>query len=217
MKLTAIILAAGQSKRFGINKLLLPYKKNHKTADIPAYPLILYSLNTIMQVSRLPIVVVVGFQAKKIELVVRSYQQQVQDREKGIIEFILNKHYQTGMASSIRVGMKRVPFDSSAAMIVLGDQPCITAKTILLLIRRAQNSIKSIILPVYKGQMGHPVIFKKKYFNQLRRLYPSAEKRERGARYLLEKYQQDISYVVVNDKGILQDIDTWNDYHNLSK
>jgi molybdenum cofactor cytidylyltransferase len=159
-------------------------------------------------------VVVVGHQATKLKKNIKLYLET--KRREVPIEFALNKYYRSGMASSIRAGMKRVSLTTDAVLITLGDKPKIAVSTILSLIHRIPKTRKSIILPIYQGQTGHPVIFKKNYFSQLTSLNPSKLKQDYGARFLIEENQDDILKVKVNDAGVVRDIDTWQDYINTS-
>ena len=217
MRLTAILLAAGQSKRMDLNspkssrvnrnKLLLPYKRTKQ-------PIILYTLQKVLQSNIPQIIVVVGYQSRKLRTVIKSSKS---GRGKRSLDFVKNNNYRSGLASSIRTGMNRISTLTTAVLIFLGDQPEISVRTIEKIIRRATRSRKSIIVPVYQGQNGHPVLFKKKYFNQLRRLASLLGEKDIGARIILEKNQHDIAYIKVNDYGIIHDIDTWQNYKSLTK
>ncbi|MDI6783371.1 MAG: nucleotidyltransferase family protein [bacterium] len=219
MLLTAILLAAGQSKRMGLNsaksspvkrnKLLLPYKKTTQA-------IILHILKKVFQSNIPQIIVVVGYQSRKLRTIVQSSQLLKSGRRKCSLDFVENRNYRSGLASSICAGMNGISSDTDAVLIFLGDQPDISVQTMHKIIRRATRSRKSVVVPVYQGQNGHPVLFKKKYFNQLRRLASLSGKKVRGARVLLENNPNDISFVKVNDQGIIRDIDTWQDYQSIT-
>lgn len=214
MNLAAIYLAAGQSQRLGVNKLLLPYKKLKLVNLDIMQPLILHGLYTLLQLNISKIIIVTGYQANQIKHVIKTSLLFDGVKSRSTVDFILNKNYRLGMASSISVGMSQISSDIDAVLICLADKPRITPKTIIQIIYRANRSRKSIILPVYRDREGHPVLFKRKYFSQLRRLFFRSvkTKQDYGARIILENNITDISRVIVNDIGIIQDIDIWQDY-----
>jgi len=73
---------------------------------------------------------------------------------------VLNTDFEQGMSSSIECGLSHISEAADGVMIVLGDQPLIEKDTIDLLIERHRQSKRGIILSIYKGIRGHPVIFK---------------------------------------------------------
>jgi molybdenum cofactor cytidylyltransferase len=215
MYLTAILLAAGQSQRLGKNKLLLPYKKIKSSGIETIQPVILHSLYTLLYSDIKYIIIVLGFQGKKIQQEIQSNPIYKQGNTKCRIKFIINKYYRFGMASSIFTGITKIPVKTDAVLVCLADKPSIKTKTIMHIITRAKRSRKSIIIPVYRGREGHPVLFKKKYISQLHKLFSPLAKivQDFGGRAIIDKKPTDVSRVNINDIGIIQDIDTWQDYY----
>lgn len=211
---SAILLAAGKSQRLGINKLLLPYKTIKSNYNKIYQPVILHSLNTFIQAEIPLIIIVLGYQYKIIQNKIQTsliYQQGI---SKSKIRFIFNRNYKTGMASSIATGTSLISDHTEEVLICLADKPGIKPKTISQIIARAKQSKKSIIIPVYDDREGHPVLFKKKYFTQLKNIYSKKVKKTQdyGARYIIDHNPSDVFRFKVKDKAVIQDIDTWQDY-----
>ena len=105
-----------------------------------------------------------------------------------------------GMAHSLVCGVQALPPACDAVVIALADMPFIEAATIEAIVLALRNGA-SIAVPVFQGQRGNPVGFSRAMFAELGQL-----RGDQGARALLKTYP--VLEVVVNDAGILRDIDT---------
>ena len=190
-KIWAIILAAGESKRMGANKLLLPYKKNY---------IINYVINYINKSQINHSLLVLGAFREDILKAIEGEQ----------IDVCYNRNYQNGMLSSVQCGIRALPENTDAVMIFLGDQPTNNESVINTLIEEYHSCPKGIVVPVYEGKRGHPLLIDSKYFIEIFNLNPDI-----GLRELLQKHKDDIRLVKVNEAGILRDIDTPEDYRRL--
>jgi molybdenum cofactor cytidylyltransferase len=123
------------------------------------------------------------------------------------VETTVNPHYKSGMLSSVQWGFRRLPRDAQAALVVLGDQPGISAQTIDLVIGAVRSGNKSIVLPAYKDSGGHPLLVDMKYRREIQSLDPAL-----GLRSLLSRYPEDILRVAIKAGSSLQDIDNPEDY-----
>lgn len=196
--ISAIFLAAGCSKRMGNTKLLLPIKQNLTT-------ILELSLNNLIKSKVNEIIIVLGYKYNKIsKVVIRSFYQTHKN-----YKIIYNPDYKKGMSTSIKQGIQNINPESLGIMIVLSDQPFINPDIFDLLIDNFNNK-KGIIVPVFNGQRGHPVIFSKSYIPELLLLEGDI-----GGREILKKYPDDILEVPVNDKNILIDIDDKIDYEKF--
>ena len=111
--ISAILLAAGQSRRMlGDNKLLKKYKNKY---------LINHILGTLIKSKVNKIIVVLGFQSLKVKKIVLKNKK---------IKCIYNKNYRTGMASSIKRGLKKISIKNKGFLIVQADMPKISKKII---------------------------------------------------------------------------------------
>lgn len=188
--ISAIVLAAGESKRMVEPKLLLPYQGKTIIQNI---------VDTILQSKVNEVLVVLGAGKEKIKNALANLP----------VIFCTNRDYRKGMLSSIQKGCKALKEQTDACMIFLGDQPMITSEIIDELIKAYNQTKKGIVLPVFRGKHGHPVLIDKKYKTHIETLDPDI-----GLRDLIRKFPDDILDVEVNFDGILRDIDTKEDYIN---
>lgn len=189
----ALILAAGESKRMGKPKLLLPF--GDKT-------IIETVIGNIVKSKADKVLVVLGSSRKKIEKKIRDYS----------VKIVVNPHYVRGMLSSVQQGFHALPQDTQAVLVVLGDQPAVSSDIINEIIEAFQRTGKGIVVPVYKGNRGHPVLFDMKYRHEVERLSP-----EVGLRGIVYNHPEDVLEVQVETPGILQDIDNAGDYRRELK
>ena len=190
--LTALVLAAGLSRRFGANNKLL--------AGMNGTTLLGQSLTNLAQSGVEDIVVVSGHQDDLIRAAIPSFKASV----------VYNPDFEMGMGRSIAAGMMSVRDRCNAVMICLGDMPFIKPNTYCQLIRsfsKAQAHQKIITVPILNGRRGHPVIFGKNHFSALSNLNGAD-----GARQIIQANHDYVIEVLVDDPGIHQDLDTPEDY-----
>jgi molybdenum cofactor cytidylyltransferase len=184
----AIVLAAGESRRMGQPKLLLPFGRSTIIETV---------IQNLMESSLDGILVVLGHRWQGILDKLKNYA----------VETTVNPDYQRGMLSSVQWGFRKLPRDAQAALVVLGDQPGISARTVDLVIRTFRSGNKGIVLPLYKDFGGHPLLVDMKYRREIRSLDPDV-----GLRSLLSRHPEDIQRVAVKAGSSLQDIDNPEDY-----
>jgi len=187
--ISAIILAAGESRRIGRPKLLLPLGQR---------TILEQTIDSYLGSKVSEVIVVVGDRAEEITSL-------ISDRP---VKVVKNPAYRQGMSTSIRAGLKVSSAKTSAVILVLADQPFIDARTINLLMEAFDAHSKGIALPVYQGRRGHPVIFDIKYIEELLRL-----KGDIGGREIIARYPDDVLEVIVDCEGVTIDIDTMDLYH----
>lgn len=180
-----VLLAAGQSSRFGRNKLLYPLIGN-----IPMLLVCAEKLRTVLPDS---VVVING------ELIsLRSQLEQLG------LNVIVNEQAVQGMGSSIACAIRaseQAHPDAGGWLIMLADMPYIEIGTIEMLARQLEQGA-NIVAPQYRQQRGHPVGFSRRYKNELLEL-----NLDTGARDILKNYHHELSLLPVDDEGILLDID----------
>lgn len=143
------------------------------------------------------ILVVVGAGKENLIDLVKKYD----------VKYCYNENYKEGMLSSVQCGFKNLPPDTEATMVFQGDQPYITADVINSVIREYRLSGKGLIMPVYKGKRGHPLLIDSKYRDQIDKLDP-----HEGLRSITYIYSGDLHEVSTDEPGILKDFDTYEDY-----
>jgi len=184
----AVILAAGESKRMGKPKLLLPYGEKTIIETIVA---------TIVSSKVEQTLVILGSGREKTEEKIKNYP----------VKIVYNRDFRSGMLSSVQCGFKSLPEETRAVLVVLGDQPKISTTVINKLIDAYKSSGKGIVLPVYNKERGHPVLIDVKYGEEVENLSP-----EVGLRGTVYNHPEDILEVEVETPSIFQDIDDESDY-----
>jgi molybdenum cofactor cytidylyltransferase len=187
----AILLAAGQSKRMGAFKPLLPFGD---------WTVIESCIDYLQKGGVKNIVVVLGLRAEEIKA-----------RLKGLpIQFALNPDPESEMGASIACGVRELPVDCRATLIALTDHPAVPASVVVDLIDRWRAGPAKLILPDYQGRGGHPVLIDLAFRKELLNLDPS-----RGLRALFDVHRDQVGRVPVNSPFVARDIDTWDDYRAL--
>jgi len=189
---TAIVLAAGMSRRMGVPKQLLP--SGDKT-------LVERVLESVGNSSVGEIVLVLGHAADQI-------REQIPGEG---IRIIVNKAYQEGMGSSLRVGIGAIGSDTQAALIVLADQPFVRSATLDRMIEHYQRFRPQIILPTYRGFRGNPVLLDRSVFAEV-----ATVRGDIGCRAIFGNHLEEIARLEVDDPGILLDVDTPEDLERLA-
>jgi len=182
-----IILAAGNSSRLGKPKQNLPYQ--NKT-------LLQHVIDEGSKANLYPIIVVEG-----------STKLQVSEN----IYLVKNNNWDQGMGSSISTGISallKIQPKTELLILTVCDQPFISAHLFKELIDRHMEKSTGIVASAYTETMGTPVLFSKKYYDDLLNL-----KGQEGAKRLIKNYQDDVSLVQFPQGNI--DIDTLTDYTNL--
>lgn len=192
---SAILLGAGQSKRMGMNKLLLPWGK--KTVFE-------HCLGALLRSKIKELIVVLNNQSEAM----RRQLEKSSILESRKVKVKINPHYKRGMSTSIRKGIRGMDPGSDGILIALGDQPFLSTKTVNALIRAFDEGKGEIIVPSYRGKRGHPVIFHRRFEDELLKL-----KGDMGGKSILGKYPTSVKAVQVRSEGVIKDIDTWQDYN----
>jgi molybdenum cofactor cytidylyltransferase len=184
--IAAIVLAAGLSSRMGgTNKLL---------AALAGGPVIRHTCRNTIAAGVSPVIVVTGRDSYEIAACLTGLD----------CELAYNSDFASGMASSIRAGIRTLPSGCDAALICLGDMPAVKPATLKALIAVFDPlEDKSIVVPVFKGKRGNPALFDKALFPELMKLSG-----DHGARRLVEANADLVCEVPVEDEGVLMDADT---------
>ncbi len=191
-RVTGIVLAAGKGSRMGRTKQLLPFRGQTILECV---------VDSALASSLQRVIVVLGYQADELE-------QLLIGRDVTVVH---NPLYDKGQSSSLKAGLQEVTVEDDAVLFLLGDQPLVTAETINRILAAYETSPTSaIVLPVFEGKRGNPVLFSRETFPRLETL-----KDDCGARSLFEEYSGQILTVPVEDPSIHSDIDTEEDYLRL--
>lgn len=199
-KVAHIILAAGASRRMGAPKLLLPLKDDLSLLETAVWAVAEHG----------PLVVVTGAYDKEI----REHLSELHDllTKNGITKllFATNPDWDTGMASSIAVGVKAAEaYMPYAFCITLADQPGIDAAVIARFHRAHQLKPEAIVATWYPERLGVPAIFPTKYAKAL-----SDGTGQNGARALIAAAGDNVVAIHLPEPPV--DIDTPEDYEQLT-
>ncbi|MFY9958342.1 NTP transferase domain-containing protein [Bradyrhizobium sp.] len=182
----AVILAAGRSTRMGgPNKLL---------AELDGKKLVRIAAEQALASKASEVVVVTGHQAELVEKALAGLK----------VRFVRNPEFAGGLASSVKAGIAAVPDNADGAVICLGDMPLISADLIDRLVEAfAPDRGNLIVVPVADGRRGNPVLWSRRFFNELMTLDGDI-----GARHLIAKHAEAVAEVPVEGQSAFLDIDT---------
>ena len=183
---SAVVLAAGRSTRMGgPNKLL---------AELDGQKLVRMVTEQALASKARDVIVVTGHQAELIEKALAGLK----------VTFVRNPDFAKGLASSVKAGVSAVPKPADGAVICLGDMPMISSDLIDRLIDAfAPDRGNLIAVPVSDGRRGNPVLWSRRFFNELMVLDGDV-----GARHLIAKHNEVVAEVPVEGDGAFLDIDT---------
>ena len=186
----AILLAAGQSKRLkSENKLIKLYKKR---------PLINHSLKALHKSKINKVIIVLGHQHKKLKNIIKKSKKNI---------FIYNKNYKKGMASSIKVGLKKVSKNDKGFIIVQSDMPFIKTSDI----NKIYNTIKLKTYLVYvlkfKNKIGNPIGFDISLTKKFKNI-----KGKFGAKFMVKRLKYRTKFIKTNSVKSFKDFDKVSDF-----
>ncbi len=192
--ISAIILAAGESKRMGQPKMLLPWGK---------VTVLEHVISVFMQAGIKDILVVIGAEWERMEEVVSKVP----------IHSVYNRDYANGeMLLSLQHGLRELlalqpRAQSLTTLIGLGDQPQVEEGIVRLICEAYQNTNSKLVVPSFQMRRGHPWLVAQPFWNELLDM-----KSPETPRDFLNKHASEIHYVDTNTPSILADLDTPEDY-----
>ena len=186
----AILLAAGQSKRIkSENKLTKLYKKK---------PLLNYSLKALHKSKVNKVIIVLGHQQNEIKEIIKK-------NKKNILSF--NKNFKEGMASSIKVGLKKVSKNDKGFIVVQSDMPFIKSSDI----NKIYNSIKSkkflVHVLKFRNKVGNPIGFDISVVKKFKRI-----KGDFGAKFMVKRLKNETKFIKINSLKSFKDFDKASDF-----
>jgi molybdenum cofactor cytidylyltransferase len=188
----AIVLAAGASTRLGQPKQLL---------QVNGESLLHRTIRLAEEAGCAPIFVVLGFEAERMHPETADLNVRV----------VLNPEWQSGMGSSLRSGMEALMRESQLpqkVVLLLSDQPMLSSKILLSLVKKSAETNSLIVASSYTGRLGVPAAFRKE-------LYPDLQKVEgdKGAREVIQLYRDQTASIDFPEGAV--DIDTVQDLELL--
>ncbi len=188
--ISAILLAAGQSKRIpGENKLIKKYKNK---------ALINHILSELIKSKVDKIIIVLGFEYIKIKKIVLKNKKNF---------FVINKNYKKGISSSIKAGLKKINKNDEGFLVVQSDMPFIKSSHINKIYLSIRKTNKSIHLLKYNHKIGNPIGFNISVLKKFSKI-----KGDVGAKYIVKKLKTDANFINVKNDKIFKDFDIPSDF-----
>ena len=202
MTITALILAAGQSKRMGRPKMLLPWGETTVLGQV---------IETIQRAGIADILLITGGAREEVDVIAEKYGTQT----------VFNEDFANGeMLYSIQVGLRFIsplsllgrgaggegPF-AEGALVVLGDQPQVQERSVRAVASRFEETKSNLIVPSVQMRRGHPWLVASPLWEEI-----LAMRAPESPRDFLNRHAAEIEYVNLNDPSILADLDTPDDY-----
>jgi len=190
--IAAVVLAAGPSSRFGSQKML--------------------ALLSGRSVVRCTVEHVLASRVDDVVVVVGRDAEAVRGQLAGLpVRCVTNARYTEGQSTSLDAGVASLDSSVRAAVIVLGDQPSVTPEIIDALIDTYRESGKPVVVPIYQGTRGNPVLFDASLFAELR-----AVRGDRGARDVIARDPSRVASIEL-DEPMPGDVDRVADLEALCR
>jgi molybdenum cofactor cytidylyltransferase len=185
-RLAALVLAAGRGTRMGgPNKLL---------AEVRKKPIVRHAAEAALASRARPVIVVTGHEREQVEAVLKGLD----------VRFVHNPHFAEGLATSLKAGLAEVPAEIDAAAVLLGDMPGVTGVLVNKLAAAIDPARGALIaVPTRDGRRGNPVIWSRRFFEDLAKIEGDV-----GARHLIAQHGEAVVEVSVEDDAAFLDIDT---------
>jgi len=186
-EVSAIVLAAGRSRRMGAFKPLLPFGETTVIASC---------ITNLREAAVNEVVVVVGHRANEIEELLQPAD----------VRFARNPDPDSEMSASIACGVTEISPSATAIIITPADHPAVNAETIRAIIEQWKRGAR-LVQPEYQGRGGHPILIDAEYREDLLHLEP-----QKGLRGFFNDHTDEVMRLPVQSPYIARDIDTWEDY-----
>lgn len=189
--ISAIILAAGQSRRMGQPKMLLPWGN---------LTIVEHVVRIFLDAGLRDVLVVTGGAREQVEEILASYP----------VRQVPNPDYASGeMLSSLQCGLSAMRKDAQATLIGLGDQPQVQESTVRLICEAYRESPSRLVVPSFRMRRGHPWLVARPLWEEILALGSPESPRD-----FLNEHAPEILYVNLDTPTILADLDTPEDYQN---
>ena len=189
--ITAILLAAGESKRIpNENKLIKRFKDK---------PLINHILESLIKSKVNQIIIVLGYEYFKLKRIILKNKK---------ITLKINKNYKKGISSSIKYGLKRITKKNKGFMIVQSDMPFIKSSHINKIYNSLLKKDNLVHILKYKNKVGNPIGFDISVLNEFKKINGDI-----GAKYIVKRLKKDTNFIKVNSNKTFKDFDLKKDFN----
>ena len=191
VRVAAIVLAAGEARRYGSQKLLAPFRGR---------PLLQHAVDAACASSLSPVVIVLGADADAITTQLKPGRAQI----------VRNPDFASGQASSLRAGVAALGPEADAAVVLLGDQPGVTVALLEALVARQRETGVVAVLCVQDGRRSPPTLMHGDLWPEI-----AALRGDVGAREVLARRSDVATLDVERAVAKLDDVDTHDDLTRL--
>lgn len=191
LRVAAVVLAAGRSRRMGAFKPLLPF--GAKTVAESC-------VGNLLAAGVSEIVVVLGHRAGELRARLSHLP----------VGFALNDAAGSEMGVSVARGVGQISAEASAVLITPADHPAVPPRVVGELIEAHRGGRARLVVPEWRGRGGHPVLVSLDFRDELLRLGE-----ERGLRGLFDAHRDEVCRLPVASPFVARDVDTWEDYRAL--
>ena len=206
--IAVVILSAGESRRMGRPKALLPFPEFFRSPTAKREDRLAAQTETaskqpktflchLIDVTRHP-------RAGLLRVVVGAHATEIRARAKlDADELVVNENWQKGQLSSLQAAIRSLPTGETDGMLVcLVDHPLISAQLVSTLIDTFGRDKNKIVIPICRGKRGHPVIFPSALYAELLGVREDASENI-GARAVVRAHVADVVEVPVNEEGVI--------------
>lgn len=186
-----IVLAAGMSRRLGRPKQLL---------DLDRKPLVVHAVERAIASTLDRVIVVIGHERARIEAALRRLD----------VDLVFNPDFAAGQSTSLIAGLRALPANADAVVVLLGDQPLVSTVAISNLEERRRQHGDAIVMTGYGKVRSHPVLFGRELFGELLGIGG-----DQGARDVIRRHSGDIAVVDSGEDAPPDDVDTEDAYTRL--
>ena len=185
-RVSAVVMAAGRSTRMGaINKLLV---------SLDGRVMVRAVVDALSGSSVGAVVVVTGHESDRVQEALAGSGARL----------VHNPEFGQGLSGSLRVGLAALPESAEGAVICLGDMPLVTSRHVDRLVAAFDPAEgREICVPVFEGKRGNPVLFARRFFDEM-----MAVRGDVGARHLIGEYEEYVCEVAMDDRAVLVDVDS---------
>lgn len=194
MRFSAILLAAGESRRMGeVNKLTLP---------VAGEPLLRRTARTLLRAGLQEVVVVLGHQRHVSEPLLRDLP----------LCIVYNDNYREGQMTSVHRGLAAMQQACDAVLVCLADQPLLEVADLQRLTAAFVDCPTSVLVPTFQGARGNPIVLAYEHREQI-----LAGDRNLGCRRLVEKHPELVTALEMDTDHLVFDLDTPEAYERLQR
>ena len=187
-QVAGVVLAAGESRRMGRLKALLPFGNRTVIEQV---------LHPLLQLDLVSITVVLGHRAEEIAAVLKALP----------VHLVTNPHYRDGMTTSVQAALHHITPLPDAYLLALVDQPQLGITPVQRVLTAFDQTDKGFVIPTWNGKRGHPIILAARYRQEVLALGP-----DQGLNLVTRSHPDDTLELPMSDDDILRDMDYQEEY-----